>query len=501
MSTAVEQSALSKYATYTKGPDFAWWCEEYLVQSIDQWAGEPLVLEGWQRAFFDEALALDEDELPFWKLVVLVVPRKNSKTTMLGGYALYQCEDAGQPEILLAASSDKQAGRLFDSAVSFVRRSRHLSNEFHLRQHVGEIARKDGGGKVIRMASDAKSSHGYNPSRFIGDELHAWMTPSLRRAWAAFTTAGGARKDTQSFAITTAGEAADREDSILGQLIDRNEQMGEVERPHAGLTISRNFRARTLVFNYSAPTRDPRDTAAMKLANPASWITEEYLAEQAENPALSDAEVLQLHGCVWANTGGEWVDVDRWRELEVDGPIPPGSSVTLGVDVALTGDTTAIAVAWHDGQRAVLEAEAWTAVKNVVADHYVDGGRIRLSAIEARVLEFAELYRVDMVVYDPRFFEGSAERLSDAGLTVMPLDQGSKLPEAAQEFWVGVRDGTVAHTGGKTLSAHVLATAAEKSDRGWKVRKVRQTKRIDACVAAIMAHMFCGQGGGGVEWG
>ena len=45
----------------------------------------------------------------------------------------------------------------------------------------------------------------------------------------------------------------------------------------------------------------------MKLANPASWITRDYLRRQAENPELTDAQVLQLHGCVWAESS---VDVD-----------------------------------------------------------------------------------------------------------------------------------------------------------------------------------------------
>ena len=32
-----------------------------------------------------------------------------------------------------------------------------------------------------------------------------------------------------------------------------------------------------------------------------------------------------------------------------------------------------------------------------------------------------------------------------------------------------------------------MATAAEKTDRGWKIRKIRQSQRIDATVAAVIA--------------
>ena len=39
---------------------FPAWCKRYLVQSIDQWAGLPLELEGFQREVVKEALATDE---------------------------------------------------------------------------------------------------------------------------------------------------------------------------------------------------------------------------------------------------------------------------------------------------------------------------------------------------------------------------------------------------------------------------------------------------------
>jgi phage terminase large subunit-like protein len=94
---------------------FAASCES-LTQSDDRWEGQPLNLEPWQRRFWREAL---ED----WRSVVLIVARKNGKTSMLAAYALYELVyGEGRPEILLAAASDRQAGRLFDAAARFVRR-------------------------------------------------------------------------------------------------------------------------------------------------------------------------------------------------------------------------------------------------------------------------------------------------------------------------------------------------------------------------------------------
>jgi phage terminase large subunit-like protein len=220
------------YAVGSRVEHFAYWCGEMLEQSIDQFAGEALELEPWQLEIMGEALATaDEDGVaPYWRSAIILVPRKNGKTTMLAAYALYRLfNDETQPEILLAAASDKQAGRLFDTCVQFIRRSPILSEAVALREYIGEISRADGGGKILRMASSADNLHGYSPSLVVADELHAWTKPSQRKAWAALTTAGGARVNTQVFTITTAGDANERDHSILGRLLDRNKAIGELE--------------------------------------------------------------------------------------------------------------------------------------------------------------------------------------------------------------------------------------------------------------------------------
>ena len=471
------------YAPGSRVEHFAWWCEQYLVQSIDQFAGKALVLEDWQLEIMGEALACYEDGTPWHKSVCIVCPRKQGKTTLLAAYALYRLfNDQTQPEILLAAASDKQAGRLFDACVAFIRQSVELLELVQLREYIGEIARADGGGKILRMASSADNLHGYNPSLVICDELHAWSKPSQRKAWAALTTGGGARVNNQTFTITTAGDANEREHGILGRIIDRNEAVGELEK-HPGLTISRNFDARTLVYNYSAPTKDPHDAAAMKLANPASWITEDFLARQAANPELSSAEVLQLHGCVWAAGSNAWISGEWWNAaIERDATIPEGARVSVGIDVGIVHDSTAVVVAWQrpDDDRIVMEARIWTPTP---------GRSIDLVDIEDHVRALNETYSVAGVFYDPRFFERSAQMLDDEGVVMVLMPQNSaSMADAYQTFYGLMGEGKLCHSGTDVeFAAHCLGTAATKTDRGWKVSKMRQTQRIDALVAAVMA--------------
>ena len=489
---------LAEYAVATRGEHFAWWAETYCVQSVDVFAGQPLALEQWQRDFLDEALAVDDDDAPAWSSVCLVVPRKQGKTTLLAAYALWHLlEHDGAPEILLAASSDKQAGRLFDAVAQFARRSDFLRDQVHVRDYAGEIARVDGNGKIIRLSSDPERLHGYNPSLVIVDELHAWQAPRLRRAWAALTTAGGARKSAQVFTITTAGESHTRETGILGRLVDGNERQGDVEKRDA-LTISRNFAGKTLVWKYEAQTTDPADTKAIKAANPASWITEEYLAKQAANPELSPDEFLQLHACVWTDGSRRaWIPRGAWQALEVPGlVIPDDAELFVGVDAALNDDCTAVAWAWRIPETDrigvkchVIGARRGVACHELVNERTMDP-RIALEVIE----KLAQNHRVREVSYDPNRFELAARMLGEQGFTTTDAWGKRANQTRAWASWVdGVQTGRIAHDGDLVLAEHVTHAEAEHTENGWKVRKLRGQGRvkIDALVAAAIATWRC----------
>ena len=489
---------LPTYASATAADHCAWWLETHCIQSIDKFAGHPLVLEPWQMDIMAEALAVDENEHPYWKTVVIVLPRKNGKSTMLAAYAAYHADTwDGQPEVLLTASSDKQAGRLFDYLVSFARRSEHLRSRFHIREYIGELARTDGGGKILRMASDPGRLHGFNPSLVVVDELHAWTKPGLRKAWAALTSGGGARDNTQTFVISTAGEAAERTEGILGRLIDGNEAAGEVERPHEALTISRNHGARVLIYNFAAPVtgRDSgerrKDFAAIRRANPASWISDGYLAAQASSPELSDSEFLQLHGGVWEETSDTFISPERWAEVADGHAIEDDRRVCIGADGSRTYDTTAIAWASRaeDG-RIDVDCRVFSA-RDEAPHHELHRGRIDFDAVEGFILDRFAMYEVSQAAYDPRYLDRSAEildaRLSEAAIIAVE-PQSKHMRSALAAFHRGIADGTVRHRGDPVLAAHIAACRGEEDERGWRVFKLKQSRPIDAVIAMSLAY-------------
>ena len=91
-----------------------------------------------------------------------VIPRKCGKTTVLAAESPYVClEFDGSPDVLLTATSDKQAGRMVP------------------RDHEGEISRALTAAARSGGCRRARTLHGENPQLVVCDELHAWVTPTL----------------------------------------------------------------------------------------------------------------------------------------------------------------------------------------------------------------------------------------------------------------------------------------------------------------------------------
>lgn len=480
---------MTAWRSYAAGSDighFAKFCHEHLVQSEDRWEGKPLVLESWQKEMLGEALAFDLDGNPFWRSVVIEAPRKNGKTETLAALSLYRLAYAyGRPEILLAASSDKQAGRLFNAASRFVRRSPMLSELLRVRDHAGEIVREDGQGIVYRLSSDPARLHGYNPTHVVVDELAQWTTPTLRRAYAALTTGGGARSAPQVFTITTAGEAAFRRDSILGRILDAGLESENAER-RPGLTICRLEGAKTLIWAYEAPTDDPRDVRAMKLANPASWITEDWLRRQAENPELTSAQVLQLHGCVWAESETTWIAPELWRSCQRNRRLVAGESLVLGFDGSYARDATALVACTLDGF--VAPIRVWERPEGASPDWKVPREEVN-AAVDRAMSDFDVLE----LVCDPPGWHSEIDAWTERyGGVVVSFDTNRRvqMSAACDRFSVGAITGTLTHDGDPVLARHVGHCVAKETPAGVVVTKERHDSphKIDAAVAAIIAH-------------
>ena len=469
------------YAEATRGDHFAWWAAEHCFQSADRFEGMPLVLEPWQRDFTGEALAeLGIDEA-YWMTVVLVLPKKNGKTSLLAAYALYELiENDGAPEVLLAAATDRQAGRLFDAAVRFIKSDPWLGARLVVREHIGQITHIGTFGTLYRISGDTGAAAGFNPSLVVADELAEWTTARRRRTWADIATAGElARTAARVFVISHAGEPHERVDGILGTLIDTNERDGEVEHVHRALTISRHHESRTLVYNYCADTQDPTDLDAIRAANPASWISTQRLAGLSHSPKLTPGRFLQLHGCVWASSAGAFLTLDEWKPIEVEERLKAKDEITLGfrggdgwsLVACRRSDGILFTLGTGDPSGPPDRDSADQAFQTAVTSYRVT------SVFAAAVPEWRSLvdgWRRDL----------GRKRVVDVRVDL----PGPRTAQIIDRFRADARSGDVHHNGDPRLSAPVLAARVALSrGRTYLTPDVQNQRPIGGAFAALLA--------------
>jgi len=468
----------------SQGEHVAAFAREYCRHTKGRWAGQPVAFEPWQQAFMDEAYRLDDSGRRVYRNVLLGLPRKNGKSTIASALALYHAGADGEAgaEVIIAAGSRDQAGIVFDQARAFVEASPDLAAHFDAQRFV---IYGPAGSTIKRVAADGRMQHGTSPSAVILDELHALETPRQEELYAALNTASGAREQPMNLAITTAGY---NRHTILGRLYADAMRSPDVQR-EGMLTVARNVEAGFLMWWYGLADDDDPTPDNVLAANPASWITGEVLEAQRESPTVDEYAFRRLHANQWTSARNAWLPAGLWEATGREGyAIPEGSDVVVAVDVGLVHDSTAVAVASRlpDG-RVALDCRVWAARDDAVAHVILPGGRVDLAVIEAHIESLADRYTVREVVYDPRFFERSAATLSDAGFITAPIDQSSRrMAEAYAAFYTAAQDERVVHPADPVAAAHVEATQATMTERGWRIGRQR-LNRIDACVAMCMA--------------
>ena len=481
-----------------------------------QWAGDPVLFEGWQREFWDEALRVGPDGRRVYSEILLGLPRKNGKSTqasVFGGYML-GFDDEG-PEVYSAAAAKNQAGIVFNQFRTMVRKSPALDHReggiFRVRQYHVECPENDGIYKVI--SADAPLQHGLNPSANIIDEF--WAHPSWD-LYDALTSAGAAREQMLTLTITTAGWNTE---SPLGELYTRGMAMPDVER-RGHLTIGRNPESGFLFWWYGATDEDDlEDPRVWMGVNPAEWVTEPFLRRERTKPTMRDEIFYQLHLNYWSRGVASFLKPGQWkacldpalvcncRPACVPGTclngFDPSLPLAVAIDISHRQDSTAVVMAQRQGDRVVERAriwenpypprhplhEMWSVPREEVKDH------LRMLRREF-VTPAVELDGVVMpgprFGYDPTFgiFDVDAEELRAEGLAMEEFRQtDARMIPASEAFSSLVTEKLLGHDGDPLFATHVAnAIPDRKGHERVRISKPRGSRaKIDAAVAGAMA--------------
>ena len=177
------------------------WIERFCCHTRGRLAGQPLILEPWQRDWVCEVFGpVGRDGNRKVRTALLGVGRKNGKSTLAAAIALYLLFADGEPgaEVYSAAGDRDQARAVFDTAKIMVQ-SGPLHRYADVRRNWIEVARTNSVYRVL--SADARRQHGLNPHGVVFDELHVQPDPAL---WEALSSGTGAREQPLTVAITTA---------------------------------------------------------------------------------------------------------------------------------------------------------------------------------------------------------------------------------------------------------------------------------------------------------
>lgn len=459
--------------------------------SLEQWQSEIVqTIFGWKRP----------DGSRRFRVVFIMVPRKNGKSTLIAGIANYMllADNEGGAECYCAASDREQASLVFNMAAGMIRKCPGLAKRCKVREATRRIIYKDSFLRAI--PANEGGSHGFNSHFIAGDELHAWPG---RDFYDVLHTSTGARSQPLEIYITTAG-------------YDRNSICYEVYKyacqVRDGVIDDPTFLP--VIFE-AKESDDWTDSEVWRKANPNMGvsISEEYLSRECakakQNPAYENT-FRRLHLNQWTSQESRWLQMEKWRACEVtdlplDPALPSFGSLDLSSNVDVTAWLTAQRVenGWRlrghyfipEGRMREAEKRDRVPYSQWVKRGWVTatpGDAVDYDMVHERVLADADKLQLEAVGYDPWNAEATRIYLENHGLTMVKMRQGvATLSGPCKELERAVIEGVLDH-GNDPVLAWMAENVQVKNDENGNIRPVKpdhagSAKRIDGIVAAVMA--------------
>lgn len=155
--------------------------ERFCKHSKGRWAGKPVELELWQKAFVEALFGFvdEETKLRKYKKGLLFVGRKNGKSTLASGLALYMLtkDNEGGSEVYAVATKKEQAKIVWEESKRMIKKSPVLNMICKCR--INGIYYDETESIFKALASDSDSLDGLNSHCVLGDEVHAWKDKNL----------------------------------------------------------------------------------------------------------------------------------------------------------------------------------------------------------------------------------------------------------------------------------------------------------------------------------
>lgn len=492
---------------------------ERLPHSKGKWARakERLRLEPWQIWILVCTFGWlhKRDGLRRFRVLTVVVPRKNGKSALAAGIALYMLCADGEfgAEVYSGATNEKQAWEVFGPARLMAMRTPALTARFGIEVNARSLVRVEDQSRFETIIGNP--GDGQSPSCSIHDEYHEHADDAQVDT---MRTGMGARDQPLQVLITTAG------DNLAGpcyaHVQEEREKLAGIGR-NGGPPITDE----TFFVEFTIDDGDDwKSEVALRKANPnfnVSVSSDFLLARQRDaimTPRKSGVFKTK-HLNLWVAAKTAFFDIEAWRRC-VDPNLPvkgadflaldsmKGRRCIASVDLASKIDIAALEMLFPPlGAKAtiddpyirtgfyflpadrVLEVPAYQAWDAQGLLSVTDGNIIDYDEILDMLRQIRSVFQLEQVAYDPHQATYLATTMMKEGFPVLeyrPLVLN--MSEPMKELDALMRSQRIAHGGCPAMEWQINNVVAlpDAKDNVYP-RKPREEAKIDNPVALIAA--------------
>ena len=482
--------------------------ERFCKHSKGKWAGKPVILELWQKAFIQALFGFVDNEtgLRKYQKSILFVARKNGKSTLAAGIGLYMLTSAGEggAEVYSVATKKEQAKIVWEEARRMVKKSPALFKR--IRTLINGLFYDNTESFFKALASDSNSLDGLNSFYVIADEIHAWKDKNLidvmydsmsgreEPIFSEFSTMGTVREN-----------VFDNEYEYGSDLIETFEKTG----------VMKDERILFIIYELDNPKEIEKEECWYK-PNPG-LVTIKNVNILRDKVKTASNNPNELPNLLCKDFNIRQNDQDKWLTYEVIHNTATFSDDEIydtyaigGVDLSSTTDLTcATLIVIKNGIRYVKQQYFIPTQKleykinddKIPYDKWekrglvtlCDGAKIDYCDVTQWFLKMQDDLKINTlwVGYDPWNTQYWVEEMKNYGFEMYEVRQGAKtMSNPMKQLEADLMDKIVNYNNNPILEWCLLNTSVKRDDND-NIRPVKgqkQRARIDGAVSLIIAY-------------
>lgn len=482
--------------------------EKYCRHSKGKWAGKPVKLELFQKAFIQALFGfIDKDTgIRKYKKGALFIGRKNGKSTMDSGLANFMLTKDGEggAEVYSVATKKDQAKVVWDEAKRMIKKSPALNKR--IRCLVGGIFYDETESFLKALASDSNSLDGLNAHFVICDEVHAWKDKNLLDV---MYDSMSAREQPMLLETSTMG-------TIRESVFDNEyEYFSEIIAGYEGKSNVVDETVLPVIYELDNPN-EWQDEKKWYKANPGLGTIKNIKdlrdkVNRAKNNPTELVNLLCKDFNIRQNEQDRWVSFDiANNEATFDMEEIFDTYAIGGVDLSSTTDLTcATLLIVKHGKKYVLQQyfipserlEFKIKDDKIPYDKWekrglvtiCEGAKVNYSDVTQWFLRMNDEYKISTlwIGYDPWNTQYWVEEMKDYGFEMVEVRQGAKtMSNPMKQLEADLIEKNVNYNNNPILK-WCLCNTAVKRDENDNIRPIKgqkQRARIDGTVSLIIAY-------------